>query len=218
MGSLQDIENSTKQYIVGADEVGYGCLAGPLVIVAVRAPKDWNLEGLGDSKKLSEKRRDAMTVKLKELIEKGDITWHLAIRSNVEIDKVGVANALKSCYVECFQKLYQPDSLIVTDGILKFDGWDVDSFDKMNLIKADAQVPTVMAASILAKTHRDALMKSLHTSYPIYDWYSNVGYGSPTHLKAIAEYGPSLVHRFSYAPMRNMTNPTIVKPLGESND
>lgn len=212
MGSLQDIEKSTKEYIIGADEVGYGCLAGPLVIAAVRAPKDWNLEGLGDSKKLSEKRRDAMTVKLKELIKKGDITWHLAEKSSADIDAVGVALALKSCYVECFHALYQPDSLIVTDGIMKFNEMGVDSYDKINLVKADAQVPTVMAASILAKTYRDSIMRAYHKAYPMYSWDSNVGYGSSTHLKAIMEHGPSMLHRFSYAPMRNMDKPNLVLP------
>lgn len=193
-----------KPFIIGCDEVGYGCLAGPLVVAGVRAPRDWSLAGLNDSKKLSPKKREAMRVKLYDLILKKEITWCLAQRSNVEIDRVGVAVALKSAYVEIFKTLYSEDSLIISDGILKFDNLGVDDYDMVSLIKADTKIPAVMAASILAKTYRDAIMKNWHTTYPLYGWDSNVGYGSKDHLTAIAAHGPCVLHRFSYAPMRNM--------------
>ena len=193
-----------KPITIGCDEVGYGCLAGPLVVVGVRAPKDWALEGLNDSKKLSAKRREAMRVKLNKLIGEGAIAWHLAERSSAEIDTVGVAVALKEAYVECFKALYQDDCLIISDGILKFDNLGVDAYDKVSVIKADTKYPAVMAASILAKTYRDEKMHQLHKSYPNYGWDSNVGYGSKDHLAAIEKYGPCLLHRYSYAPMRNM--------------
>jgi ribonuclease HII len=198
-----------KTFIVGCDEVGYGCLAGPLVVVGVRAPKGWSLDGLNDSKKLSEKKREAMRTKLNEAILKKEITWHLAERSNTEIDKVGVAIALKDAYVECFHKLYQQDSLIISDGILKFDNLGVDAYDKVSLIKADTKIPAVMAASILAKTYRDEKMKNLHNLHSMYGWDHNVGYGSKDHLVAIGKFGPSPLHRMSYAPMKNME---IVNP------
>jgi ribonuclease HII len=193
-----------KPFIVGCDEVGYGCLAGPLVVVGVRAPKDWALTGLNDSKKLSAKKREAMRDLLSPLIESKAIAWHLAERSSAEIDKVGVAVALKDAYVECFKALYQEDSLIISDGILKFDGLGVDAYDKVSVIKADAKFPAVMAASILAKTYRDGKMKILHELHPIYGWDSNVGYGSKDHLAAIEKHGPCPLHRQSYAPMKNM--------------
>lgn len=195
---------SDYKYIVGCDEVGYGCLAGPLVVAGVRAASDWDLEGLNDSKKLSEKKRDAMRVKLLKLIEEGTIAWHLAQRSNVEIDKDGVSPALKSSYVENFHKLYVPDSLIIIDGNLKFDNLGVDAYTKLSMVKADTKIPAVMAASILAKTYRDGVMKTLHHTHPQYGWDSNVGYGSKDHLEAIAKHGPCVLHRFSYAPMRNI--------------
>jgi ribonuclease HII len=193
-----------KPFIVGCDEVGYGCLAGPLVVVGVRAPKDWALTGLNDSKKLSAKKREAMRDLLSPLIESKAIAWHLAERSSAEIDKVGVAVALKDAYVECFKALYQEDSLIISDGILKFDGLGVDAYDKVSVIKADAKFPAVMAASILAKTYRDGKMKILHELHPMYGWDSNVGYGSKDHLAAIEKHGPCPLHRQSYAPMKNM--------------
>jgi ribonuclease HII len=200
-----------KIYIIGADEVGYGSLAGPLVVAAVRAPLDWQLDGLDDSKKLkksSEKKLYEMRDKLLKLVEDGTITWHMAERSNVQIDKWGVAKALKDAYVECFHKLYQDDSRIITDGILKFDGFGVDDYDKMSLIKADAQVPHCMAASILAKTYRDKLMKEVHhPKYPQYGWDGNVGYWHKDHVAAIEKLGPTPLHRWSYDPVKSMNIP-----------
>jgi ribonuclease HII len=198
------IVSSDKPFIVGADEVGYGCLAGPLVVCGVRAPKDWSLAGLNDSKKLSEKRRLVMGDKLSDLISKNEITFWLAERSNVQIDKTGVAFALKDAYVEVFHKLYQEDSLIISDGILKFDNLGVEAYDKVSIIKADTKIPAVMAASIIAKNYRDGKMKIFHPLHPQYGWNSNVGYGSKDHLEAIAKHGPCALHRFSYAPMKNM--------------
>lgn len=196
-----------KLFTVGCDEVGYGCLAGPLVVVGVRAPKDWKIDGLNDSKKLSPKKRETMSAKLEKLIISGDITWALAERSNTIIDKLGVAVALKDAYVEVFHQLYQPDSLIISDGILKFDNLGVDAYDKISVVKADTKIPQVMAASILAKVYRDSKMKLLHKTYPNYGWDHNVGYGAKDHLQAIEKHGPCPLHRFSYAPMRNMNLP-----------
>lgn len=193
-----------KPFIIGVDEVGYGCLAGPLVVCGVRASKEWFLEGLNDSKKLSEKKRLIMGEKLSKLIESKDISFHLAERSNNQIDKFGVAVALKEAYVEVFRALYQDDSLIISDGILKFDNLGVDGYDKMSLVKADTKIPAVMAASIIAKNYRDGKMKIFHELHPQYNWKSNVGYGSKDHLEAITTHGPCPLHRFSYAPMRNM--------------
>jgi ribonuclease HII len=203
-----------KPIIIGCDEVGYGCLAGPLVVVGVRAPKEWQLEGLNDSKKLSAKKREAMLLPLMKLAKSQEITYHLAERSNQIIDKVGVAVALKDAYVECFKALYQDNCLIITDGILKFDNLGVDAYDKISVVKADSKFPTVMAASIIAKVYRDDKMHNLHHTYPVYGWNHNVGYGSKDHLDAIKEHGPCLLHRFSYAPMRNMKTIVPANQLG----
>ena len=197
---------NNKPFIIGVDEVGYGCLAGPLVVVGVRAPTDWALQGLNDSKKLSAKKREAMLLPLMKLVQEKKISYHLAERSSQEIDALGVAVALKAAYVEVFHALYQQDSFIITDGILKFDNLGVDDYDKVSVIKADAKYPAVMAASIIAKTYRDDKMHTLHHTYPNYNWLSNVGYGSKDHLQAIEKYGPCPLHRFSYAPMKNMAN------------
>src|ERR1035437_404154 len=110
-----------KTHIVGADECGYGSLSGPVVVCGVRATKDWSLDGLNDSRKLSPKKREVMRAKLLELVEENAITYHIASRDNLTIDKFGIYPTLKECYVEIFHKLYLPDSLIIIDGNLKFD-------------------------------------------------------------------------------------------------
>jgi ribonuclease HII len=193
-----------KQYVVGADECGYGALCGPLVVCAVRAPKDWCIPGLNDSKKLSSKQRQVMSGQLETLIAKGEISWALAERSSIVIDKMGVAAALKDAYVEVFHQLYQADSLIISDGILKFDGLGVETYDKISIVKADTKIPQVMAASILGKYYRDSKMKILHPLHPMYGWDKNMGYGTADHLAALNQYGPSPLHRYSYAPIRNI--------------
>lgn len=201
------------KYIIGADECGYGPLAGPVVVCGVKAPINWHLNGLNDSKKLSKKKRELMRDKLFKLIEDKQISFHIAERSNTEIDELGVAVALKDSYVEVFHKLYEPEAQIITDGILKFDNLGVDAYNIRSVVKADTQFPTVMAASILAKTYRDDKMTLLHNTFPVYNWKKNSGYGSKEHLTAIDKYGPCVLHRFSYAPMRNMSCPNLNQNL-----
>jgi ribonuclease HII len=207
MASLEEIKKSTKPFFIGADEVGYGSLAGPLVVVGVKAPKDWSMAGLNDSKKLTPEKREALRGKLNELIVKKEIEWHLAERSNVYIDKFGVYNVLKECYVEIFHKLYSDDSLIITDGNLKFDNLGVEAYDKMSLIKGDSHIQQIMAASILAKTYRDEKMRIFHPLHPHYGWDKNVGYWHKDHVAAIEKYGPSPLHRWSYDPLKSMNLP-----------
>ena len=191
-----------KTNIIGVDECGTGSLAGPILVCGIRAPKDWSLTGLNDSKKLSAKKREAMVEQLLPLIKNETIVCHIAERSNHTIDQFGLAATLKDAYVEVFKTLYQDDCLIISDGNLKFDNLGVDGYDKISVVKADAKFPTVMAASILAKVRRDQIMHQYHDLYPNYDFLNNVGYGSAKHLKAIAEYGPCYLHRMSYKPMR----------------
>lgn len=202
------IDSFKAHFIVGADEVGWGALSGPVVVVGVRAPKGWDMEGLADSKKLkasSEKKLYEIRDKLNTAIENKEITWHLAERSNIQIDKMSPALALKSCYIEVFNTLYDDDSHIISDGILNFKGLGVEHMSMESMVKADTKIPAVMAASILAKTYRDEKMKMLHHLHPMYGWDSNAGYASRDHLEAIAKYGPCTLHRYSYAPMKNMS-------------
>lgn len=194
------LQNYKKLYFVGADEVGYGCIAGPVFVGGVKAPKDWWIDGLNDSKQLTKKQRQVMRDKLMREAEDGRITWTLASRSNSEIDSEGIAVSLKACYEEVFTKFHCSDSLLIADGILKFPNLMARGYDIKSVIKADTLVPQVMAASILAKVHRDAIMVTHHQMYPEYDWDSNVGYPSPSHKAALKKIGVTPLHRMSYKP------------------
>lgn len=165
-----------KPIIIGCDEVGYGPIAGPLVVCGVKAPKDWTLPGLNDSKKLTPKKRDKMFGQIMECVKNKEIQYHRAERSNVQIDEKGVWHVLKDAYVEIFHALYSEDSLLIIDGNLTFDNLGVDAYDKASVVKADGKFPTVMAASIIAKVSRDYDMQVYHHQYPMYGWNSNVGY------------------------------------------
>lgn len=192
---MQQIQCTDLKLIIGADEVGTGCLAGPLIVCAVKAPATWSMDGLRDSKKLTAKRREALNLKLRE---DKDIKFCLVSRSNQEIDKHGVGLMLKSAFVEAFRNLHSDDSFIIVDGVLKFDGLGVDAYDIRTEVKADDKYPVVMAASIIAKTFRDKLMHDYHEDYPNYGWNSNMGYGSKKHIEGINKFGYSPLHRRSY--------------------
>lgn len=187
-----------KTHIIGCDEVGYGALAGPLVIGAVRAPKDWSIPGLNDSKKMTDKQRRTMSAKLWPLMyDKQEIFISIIEMTNKTIDQHGVYPVLKKCYALATRALYQQDSTIIIDGNVNFSEVLTD-MDYKTVVKADATYPTVMAASILAKVYRDDLMIKLAEKFPDYDWASNKGYGSPKHIDAIRKIGYSEVHRLSY--------------------
>jgi len=200
---------STKPYILGIDEVGMGCCAGPVVSCGVLAPADWSMEGLRDSKKftkLVEKTQRKVLDQLNDKIESGEIRFYMAERSNATIDRLGIIPALKETYEEILQNLYRPDCTIILDGISKFDKLGGDDYDIRWIIKADAKFPTSMAASILAKTYRDNKMKILHELHPMYNWNTNFGYVTGDHVAAIEKHGGSPLHRYSYAPLKGSNN------------
>jgi len=190
--------SALSYYIIGADEVGYGSYAGPVVVGAVRAKANWNLEGLNDSKKLSEKRRDIMNQKLMELVKTGEIWYALAERSSFDIDVLGLALAQKESYIEAIRDVWHDDVTVILDGLIKLPHDQIDNSKTVSIIKADTTEPTVMAASIIAKVYRDGKMRHLHAKYPEYGWDKNVGYGTPAHIEAINKFGLCILHRKSF--------------------
>lgn len=178
--------------ICGVDEVGRGCLAGPIISVAALF-RGWvtGCEGVDDSKKLTPKRRSELfktILRSEELVDFG--IGEVGVE---EIDRVGIDQANIFAFDRAVKALpYRPNYVIV-DGIKGVPGFYPQ--EMLVLPKADGLYEVVGAASILAKVIRDSLMGELHTRYPIYAWNSNKGYGSQEHITALRQHGPTIHHR-----------------------
>lgn len=188
---------TNKTHILGADECGYGSIAGPLMIAGLRAPNDWAIPGLNDSKKLTDHQRRKLNERLLKLADRGEIQIAYAERSNIEIDNAGVYVALKDCYREIATKLYKDDTDIIIDGNVDFSV-ALAGFDYKTLVKADTFIPQVMAASIIGKVYRDDIMIKLAPEFPDYKWDGNKGYYDANQVAAIKKYGRTPYHRKSY--------------------
>jgi ribonuclease HII len=175
----------------GCDEAGRGCLAGPVVAAAVILPPGFDYGVLNDSKKLSEKQRK----ELRPLIENGALAWAVEMVSNEEIDKVNILNASFLAMNRAVQKLkVKPEHLLI-DGN-RFRPQTEISFTCM--IKGDGRFYSIAAASVLAKTWRDAYMEKIHLEFSGYDWDRNKGYPTRKHREAIAKLGVTKYHRMSF--------------------
>lgn len=175
----------------GCDEVGRGCLAGPVVAAAVILPADFLHPHLNDSKQMSEKRRK----ELEAIIKADAIAWHVTFIDPEKVDEINVLNASFLGMEESVKKLNrQPEHLLI-DGN-KFRTTLNIPFDCV--IKGDGKYGSIAAASILAKTARDDYMRELHKEYPHYGWDRNVGYPTAQHRAGIKEHGPTPYHRKSF--------------------
>ena len=175
----------------GSDEAGRGCYAGPVFAAAVILPNNFYHPLLNDSKQVLEKQRDV----LKQIIEESAISWAVASIDNEEIDRINILKAsFKSMHLAIDQLKPKPQLLLI-------DGNRFISYKKIPhhcIIKGDGKYASIAAASILAKTYRDAYMKQLHDEFPMYGWDKNKGYGTLVHRKAIEQYGLCKYHRKSY--------------------
>lgn len=175
--------------IIGIDEVGRGPVAGIVVASAVRL--HCPIPELNDSKKLSEKKRE----ELNEIII-ANSDYAIAHASIAEIEEINILNAALLAMRRAFEKLNLHDyEEIIIDGN---KNPIPDNPKSKTLVKADSLIPSVSAASIVAKVYRDNLMKELHAEHPQYDWASNKGYGTKKHLEAIKQYGITPFHRPSF--------------------
>jgi len=175
----------------GCDEAGRGCLAGPVVAAAVILPDGFNHPWLNDSKQLTEKRREA----LRPVIEREAIAWAVASCSPKEIDSINILNASILAMHRALDALaVRPKSIIVDGNRFK----PYSDIPWQTFVKGDGRFGNIAAASILAKTHRDEMMRRLALQYPAYMWDVNKGYPTKAHRQAIAEHGPSPLHRRSF--------------------
>ncbi len=186
--------------ILGCDECGTGSLISSLVVCGVKSSFTWTLPGLNDSKKLTQTKRTKLSSELLDLANQNIISFHIAERSNLIIDSLGMYQALKDAYLEVFDKLADSSTKIICDGNLKFD----TTLSYTSEPKADTKYSQVMAASIIGKVYRDKMIVKLHDQYPNYNWDNNKGYPSKDHLQALKTYGVSPLHRTSYKPIKDL--------------
>lgn len=183
-----------RTYVCGIDEAGRGPLAGPVVAGAVVLPDDYYLEGLYDSKQLSEAKRAWYYEQITR-----DADWAAGIVSSREIDQLNIYQASRLAMKRAVSRLnQQPDHLLV-DAMTLGEGWS-----ETKLIKGDQRSVSIAAASIIAKVTRDRMMADLDEVYPGYQFKSNQGYGTKDHLHALETYGVTPVHRKTFAPVKNM--------------
>lgn len=175
----------------GCDEAGRGCLAGPVYAAAVILPSDFANFLLDDSKKLNARTRD----KLREVVEREAISFGVGVVDEKEIDQINILNASILAMHRAVEKLsIEPESLLI-DGNRFKPFLEIPHFC---IIKGDGIYASIAAASILAKTHRDEYMESLHLKYPMYGWNRNKAYPTKEHRKAILKHGPTKYHRHSF--------------------
>ena len=188
--------NNGCKYICGIDEVGRGPLAGPVVAAAVILRKDSYFEGLNDSKKLSEKKRE----ELYEQIKKEAVAYAICEVDNTEIEKYNIYNAARIAMQRAVKQLeVKPDFLLID--AMPFDNYSIPNF---SMVKGDEKSVSIAAASIIAKVYRDNLMKEYAQKYPYYDFENNAGYGTKKHLRGLKEYGVTPIHRRDFEPIKSM--------------
>ena len=179
------------EYICGIDEAGRGPLAGPVVVAGVIMPKDSMIEGVNDSKKVSEKKRE----KLYDLILEEAISYSVAIIGQDVIDEINILNATKEGVTKVVEGLDVKPNLILVDALTHINtkGIPYDS-----IIKGDAKCYNISCASIIAKVTRDRIMREWDEIYPQYGFINHKGYGTAKHIQALKEYGPCPIHRKTF--------------------
>lgn len=181
--------------IAGVDEVGRGPLVGPVVAAAVILPKDYFLEGLTDSKKLSEKKRD----KFFEILNKEAIAIGIGVIDAKTIDEVNIYEASKLAMYQALNNLkIKPEHVLIDAMPLNLD------VPSTSIIHGDALSLSIAAASVIAKVTRDKMMYELHEKYPEYRFDLHKGYPTKLHLEVLKKYGPLPNYRFTYKPVRDL--------------
>ena len=175
----------------GCDEAGRGCLAGPVFAAAVILPDDFSHPLLNDSKQMSEKRR----MELREIIMSQAVAWAIASVDAAEIDEMNILNASIEAMHRALRQLNPKPGAVIVDGNRFKPYGDLEC---TTFVKGDGRFANIAAASVLAKTERDLFMTRAALEYPQYGWDVNKGYPTPAHRAAIAQHGPSPLHRLTF--------------------
>lgn len=176
----------------GCDEAGRGCIAGPVFAAAVILPPDFTHPYLNDSKALTERRREEMRV----IIEREAVSWAVASCSAEEIDEINILRASILAMHRALDGLSVVPEMVIVDGN-RFSPWRA-GVECHTIVKGDAKFGNIAAASILAKTHRDEFISRAALDYPEYGWAKNKAYPTADHRRAIAQYGPTPLHRKTF--------------------
>lgn len=188
------------KYIVGIDEAGRGPLAGPVAVGVVKIAEGYDLletfPGLNDSKKLSEKKREALFAKLQEEIKAGNVQAVVCLSSEKMIDEKGIAFAVRHALARGVRKLMPnpEEGTVFLDGSLKAP----PEYSQETIIGGDALIPAIMLASVAAKVTRDRLMKKLALEHPLYGFEIHKGYGTAAHISALRTHGLCAIHRVTF--------------------
>lgn len=193
-GLFDDLPNSPDEIICGVDEAGRGPLAGPVFAAAVILDPNRPILGLRDSKKLTEAKRDLLA----PVIKSQALAWAIAQASEDEIDQLNILQASMLAMRRAVEALSTVPTLALIDG----NRCPVMQIQSIAIIGGDDKVDAISAASILAKTARDAALVELHAQYPHYCFDQHKGYGTALHLARLRDHGASPVHRRSFAPVR----------------
>lgn len=185
-----DLHSRGFQLIAGVDEAGRGPLAGPVVAAAVILPHAFDLSGLDDSKKVSAHERTRLAVEIRKIAT----AWAVGQASPREIDAKNILEASKLAMRRAILKLKPKPDLLLIDAVAV----NIPEIPQLALIHGDARVASIAAASILAKTHRDALMMKFAKKYPAYGFEKHFGYPTVAHYAALKKYGLTSIHRRSF--------------------
>ena len=186
-----ELRNRGFNMICGIDEAGRGPLAGPVVVASVIMPADSMIEGVNDSKKISEKKRE----KLYDQILEEAISYGVVIIGQDEIDEINILNATKKGLTMSLKELTVKPDLIIVDALTHIDTMGIPY---ESIIKGDAKCYSISAASIIAKVTRDRIMREWDKVYPEYGFEKHKGYGTSAHIEAIKKYGLCPIHRKSF--------------------
>ena len=194
---------SISGLIGGVDEAGRGPLAGPVFAACVVLDTTYQIDGLADSKKLSEKKRDELSITIKKYAK----AWTIASASVSEIDQLNILQASLLAMKRAVEELPFIPELVLVDG---------NQSPRLNcavqtIIRGDCLIPEISAASILAKTARDAEMQRLHQCYPLYGFDQHKGYPTRKHLAALYRHGICEIHRRSFTPIKQLLIPAATK-------
>ena len=199
------IEKELQSPVIGLDEVGRGPLAGPVISCGCYF-KNYTIQEdfyklIGDSKKLSEKKRKVSFEFLQNLKKEGIIDYHLGIANVEEIDTLNILEATKLSMKRVVDKFDLKNAHLIIDGNFSLN---YKSYKENSIIKGDDKSLSIAAASIIAKVHRDRLMKKLSIRHKHFGWEKNAGYGTKLHIENIHRLGPTIHHRKTFEPIKSL--------------